>query len=141
MSGLKKLTNPIQKLVRDDVRHPQSVGHLDIQKIFNLTGVQLPSSEVLIYPGAIKHIKKRHPGVFEQYGELIPSIVTSPDYVGENPSEPGSVELYKVVNDHLLLAVKCDPTGYLFVSSLYTLNNGAYKIQKRLASGRIIPYV
>ncbi len=133
--------NPTQIIIRDNVRHPQTCGHLDTQKIFNLTGVQLPFSEVFIYSGAIKHIKKNHPGVFEQYGHLIPTIVTSPDFVGKNPKEPNSVELYKIVNDHLLLAIKCDPSGYLYVSSLYTLNNGPYKIQKRLASGRIVPYV
>lgn len=132
---------PIQKLIRDDVQHPQLVGQLDIDKIHNLTGVLLSKNGVYIYPGAIKHIKRRHPGVFEKYGDLIPDIITTPDYVGKNPSEPNSVELYKIVEDHLLLAIKCDPKGYTYVSSLYSLNNGPYKIQKRLKSGRIIPYL
>lgn len=93
------------------------------------------------FPGAIKHIKKRHPGIFEQYYELIPDIIESPDYVGQNPREPStSVELIKLVSEHLLLAVKLDPSGYLYVSTLYDLNNGMIKVQKRLKSGRLIPF-
>lgn len=37
-------------------------------------------------------------------------------------------------------AIKLDPSGYLFVSSFYDMHNGPFKIQKRLASGRLIPF-
>jgi len=120
---------------------PLLVGELDIIKIQSLIGVNFTVSEVYIYPGAIKHIKKKHPGIWEQYGHSIPLILREPDYIGKNPKEPNSIELYKQLGDHLLLAIKLDPTGYLFVSSLYDLKNAPAKIQKRLASKRIVPYV
>ncbi|CAM3299107.1 plasmid-related protein [Filibacter tadaridae] len=120
---------------------PLLVGEIDTIKIQSLIGINFPTSDVYIYPGAIKHIKKKHPGVWEQYGHSIPLVLSEPDYIGKNPKEPNSIELYKQLGDHLLLAIKLDPTGYLFVSSLYDLKNAVAKINKRLISKRIIPYV
>jgi hypothetical protein len=120
---------------------PLLIGEVNIAKIQSLVGIVFPVSEVYIYPGAIKHIKREHAGIWELYGHLLPSIVQEPDYIGKNPKVPNSIELYKQLGDHMLLAIKLDPTGYLFVSSLYELNNAIVKIKKRLASGRIVAYV
>lgn len=118
-----------------------SIGHIDVVKVKKLTGIDLGVSEVFIYPGAIKHIKREHPGIWDNYKHTLPTILTSPDYIGKNPKVPDSIELYKQVGDTLLLAIKLDPTGYLFVSSFYDLNNANVKIAKRLKSGRIVPFV
>jgi len=118
----------------------QVVGELNIEAIKRLTGVDFPVAQVQMYPGAIKHVKRRHPGIIEQYGHLIPDMIANPDYVGQNPSEPDSVELIKFVSPHMLLAIQLDPSGYLFVSSFYDLKNGPAKVQKRLTSGRLKPY-
>lgn len=118
----------------------QVVGKLNVAKIKMLTGVDLPSDEVQMYPGAIRHVQRKHPGIIEQYGHLIPDMIANPDYVGQHPKEENSVELIKVVGPHLLLAIKLDPSGYLFLSTFFELDNGAYKVQKRLKSGRLVPY-
>lgn len=119
----------------------QIVGKLNIESIKRLTGINFPVAEVQIHPGAIRHIKREHPGIIEQYGHLIPEMISHPDYVGKNPTVPNSVELIKVVTDTVLLAIKLDPTGYLYISSFYDLNNAAVKLQKRLRSKRLVPYV
>jgi hypothetical protein len=118
----------------------QIVGQLNIVAIKALTGIDFPVAEVHMYAGAIRHIKKWHPGIIELYGHLIPDMIANPDYVGQNPSEPNSVELVKVVSQHVQLAIKLDPSGYLFVSSFYNLDNGEFKVNKRLLSGRLVPY-
>ena len=118
----------------------QVVGKIDTTKINRLLGLNLPDVEVFMYPGAIKHVKKNHPGIFENFHQFIPDILSNPDYVGNNPKEPNSVELYKRVSMDLLLAVKLDPTGYLYLSSMYDLHNANHKIQKRLKSGRIVAF-
>ncbi|PAD72875.1 hypothetical protein [Paenibacillus campinasensis] len=118
----------------------QTVGKLDIEAIDKLTGIRFPESEVKMYPGAIKHILKKHPGILEKHGHLIPNMISNPDYIGQNPKVPDSIELIKVINPHLLLAIKLDPTGYLFLSSFYELDNGEVKVSKRLGSGRLVPY-
>jgi hypothetical protein len=102
--------------------------------------IQCPSPEVKMYPGAIKHIKKKHATVFGLYYEKIPDIICNPDYVGQNPKEPQSIEMYKYVGDNLLVAIKLDPSGYFYLSTFYDLNNGNTKIHKRLKSGRIVPF-
>ncbi|MGG1673977.1 hypothetical protein ACIFOE_25790 [Paenibacillus sp. NRS-1783] len=118
----------------------QIVGKLQVEAIKRLTGVELPVAEVYMYPGAIKHVKRKHPGIIEQYGHLIPDMISNPDYVGQNPKEPNSIELVKAINVHLLLAIKLDPSGYLYLSSFYDLDNAAAKLQKRLESKRWVPF-
>jgi len=98
------------------------------------------SRQVKVFPGAIKHIKNRHPEDLDKYFNRIPEIISNPDYVGQNPTEPNSVELIKEFDDDVLVAIKLDPSGYIYLSSMYALNNGQHKVKSRLASGRIIPY-
>lgn len=119
----------------------QIVGELDILVLKKLVGVEFPSGIVYMYPGVLKHIKKDHSADLLNYGKYIPQIIENPDYVGKNSKVPDSVELYKFIADYILLAIKLDPSGYLYLSSMYQLNNAQYKIQKRLQSGRIVPYV
>ncbi|MFB5762300.1 PBECR3 domain-containing polyvalent protein [Paenibacillus medicaginis] len=118
----------------------QIVGKLDTVKIKSLLGIDFPVAEVRMYPGAIKHIKRNHPGDIEAYGHLIPDTIANPDYIGQHPKEPNSVELVKAVTPHLLLAIKLDPSGYLYLSTFYQLDNAVEKVKKRLKSGRLVPY-
>lgn len=66
-------------------------------------------------------------------------MLKNSDYVGQNPKEPNSIELYKQIG-YVLIADKLDPSGYLYLSSMYELNNGEHKIKARLKSGRIVPF-
>ncbi|HET7578783.1 MAG TPA: PBECR2 nuclease fold domain-containing protein [Bacillales bacterium] len=129
--------------VNSNATERQIVGEVDIYKVYRLTRVQFPegAGKVFMYPGFIKHLQKNHPGRFEMYYHLIPSIILEPDYIGQNPKELESIELYKRVNDVLLLAIKFDAKrGYLFLASFYELDNWKKKIKKRLRTGRIVPY-
>ncbi|PLR79484.1 hypothetical protein CVD25_22770 [Bacillus canaveralius] len=75
-----------------------------------------------------------------KYYQDIPAVISNPDYAGQNPKEPGTVELYKAMSDHCLLAIKMSPTTGLFLGSFYTLNNGQKKVAGRLRTGRIYPF-
>jgi phage-Barnase-EndoU-ColicinE5/D-RelE like nuclease3 len=112
----------------------QTVGYLR-QDIIDLLGIPLPAKEILMYPGAIKHMKKR-PEHFEMYFQRIPDIINNPDYIGVHPSELNSIEFVKVLEGNVLVAVKLDPKGYLYLSSMYELTPS--KVPKRLKSGRLI---
>lgn len=111
----------------------QVVGKLK-QEIIDALNISLPCADILMYPGAIKHMKKR-PDHFAKYFHRIPEIIKSPDYIGINPTEPDSVELIKDFGNNVLVAIKLDPKGYLYLSSMYELT--PQKVPKRLASGRI----
>jgi hypothetical protein len=119
----------------------QTVGYVSDEVVNGLLGLGLPAGEVHLYPGAIKHVKKKHGEEFWNNNySLIPDILANPDYVGKNPKEPDSIELIKD-GVYLLIAVKWDDDRkYFYLSSFYTLDNGEYKIRKRLSSGRIVPY-
>lgn len=113
----------------------QVVGKLR-QEIINLLGITLVAGDILMYPGAIKHIQRKRPDDFKKYFQRIPDIISEPDYVGVHPTEPDSVEFIKVINNDVLVAVKLAPEGYLFLSSMYALT--PLKVPKRLKSGRLI---
>lgn len=119
---------------------PLLVGQIDTVKVKKLTGISFEEPNVFIYPGAVKHIKRNHPHVWNQHKQDLPHLLSNPDYIGKNPKVPNSIELYKFVGNQLLLAIKLDPSGYLFVSTFYDLDNAEHKIKKRLKSGRIQPY-
>lgn len=127
--------------VNPNATERQIVGQLDLAKINALLGVNFTGTgEVWMYPGLKKHVMKAHAGIFEAYHQYLPDIIASPDYVGQNPKEPDSLELIKQITDTVLLAIKLDPSGYLFVSTFFDLKNAPDKIRKRLATGRIKPY-
>ncbi|NRD77813.1 plasmid-related protein [Bacillus sp. BRMEA1] len=103
--------------------------------------INCSSYEVYMPPGVLKHLKKRgHWNDFLKYHTDIPNMIANPDYAGQNPKEPDSIELYKVVDDHVLIAIKTNPANGLFLGSFYSLDQGKKKIQGRLRTGRIHPF-
>jgi|SRR4051794_18591682 hypothetical protein len=109
--------------------------------IINYYSIQCTSLEVYMPPGVLKHLKKKgHWNDFVTYHQDIPSMIATPDYAGQNPKEPNTVEIYKIVNDHVILPIKLNTDSGLFLSSFYILDNGADKIKKRLRAGRIHPF-
>lgn len=109
--------------------------------IINHYSIQCAGLEVYMPPGVLKHLQKRgHWNDFLTYHQDIPSMISTPDYAGQNPKEPSTVEIYKIVSDHVILPIKLNAESGLFLSSFYILDNGADKIQKRLRAGRIHPF-
>jgi hypothetical protein len=118
----------------------QLVGHVP-EAVVKHYCISCSSYEVYMPPGVLKHLKKKgHWQDFMKYHQDIPHMISNPDYAGQNPKEPGTVELYKVMSDHVLLAIKMSPDTGLFLGSFYTLDNGAKKIQGRLRTQRIYPF-
>ncbi|WP_343754342.1 plasmid-related protein [Lentibacillus halophilus] len=104
-------------------------------------GIKCSSYEVYLPPGVLKHLKKRgHWDDFIKYHENLPNMISSPDYAGQNPDEPDSVELYSIMGDRILIAIKLKPSTDLFLGTFFILKNGDKKIQGRLNTGRIHPF-
>lgn len=129
------MTKPLPK-VHDNIKEIQIIGTLS-QEIINTLNMELPPTDILMPPGFIKHIKKRHNNTFVKYFKKIPEILKYPDYVGTNPSEPNSIELVKIFYNVVLIAIKLDAKGDLYLSSMYELNPS--KIPRRISSGRLKP--
>ena len=116
----------------------QKVGEYD-GKYNNLLNIHLPSLDIYKSTGLRTHIENRHRNCL-QYLDNIQDIIASPDYVGKNPSEPNSIELVKVFDNNIQIAIKLDKSrGYLYVATLFEVSES--KVQRRLNSGRykIVP--
>lgn len=98
------------------------------------------NNEVFMPPGVLKHLRKRgHWKDFMDHCDDLPDMIANPDYAGQNPKNPQTIELYKIVNDEVLMAFKLSPDIGIFLSSFYKLKKGDDKIKKRLRIGRIHP--
>lgn len=86
--------------------------------------------------GLKTHISKRHPECLN-YISSIPTIISSPDYIGVNPNEANpSFELVKIMSDNVQIGIKLDiQNGYLYVATLHTITPG--KLQHRIKNGRL----
>lgn len=80
---------------------------------------------------------QRHPADYQKYGAQIPYILSSPDYVGTNPSD-GSIEYVKeflVEGEYVKVAVRIAGTGKYFARSLYVLNPN--RVRNFIAKGTL----
>lgn len=86
--------------------------------------------------GLAKHILKRHPDCLK-YVDMIPSIISSPDYIGINPNELGkSFELIKVLQHNIQIGIKLDAAdNYFYVATLHTITEA--KLRHGLSNGRL----
>ena len=74
----------------------QKIGSIP-QCIIDYYSLQCISAEVHLPPGVLKHLKKRgHWDDFLRYYEIIPQMIGAPDYIGQNPREPNTIEIYKI---------------------------------------------
>ena len=103
----------------------QTIGALS-PKIIMLLGLNLEDNQpIFLGESNINHMLSRHPGDFQKYGHYIAQILSSPDYVGQNPKD-GSIEYVKefqIDNEFVKVAVRLSGGGKLYARSLYVLNN------------------
>ena len=108
------------------------------ERFNELTGQNIPCGAIFQSAGLEVHIRKHHPNIVTEM-DKIPAILSTPDYVGQNPKEPNSIEVVKRLAANLMVCVKLDlEKGYLYVASLYDITDA--KLEKRLKTGRLKPY-
>jgi len=93
---------------------------------------------IYIGPTNIEHIQREHPIEFERYFNLLPKIISKPDFVGLNPKD-GSIEYIKTFQtsggNYLKLAIRISGDGYLFARSLYEIQEKT--VRKRAEKGML----
>ena len=89
--------------------------------------------------GLKKHVQKRHPDCLK-YMNIIPDIISAPDYIGRNPrEEANSIEMIKRLDNNVLIGIKLDIAGgYYYVATLHTITDA--KLNNGLNSGRLTKY-
>ena len=79
-----------------------------------------------IYIGTsnIEHIKSRHPYEYEKYFPYISDIISTPNYVGKNPTD-GSiafVKFFQIGEEYVRVAVRITTNGTAFAKTLHLLS-------------------
>ena len=104
--------------------HAKQVGVL-CQRVIDLLGLTLSEGQhILLGESNIAHMVSRHPADYALYGEYIPLILSTPDYVALNPKDC-SIEYVKEVqvdSTYVKVAVRVSARGQLFARSVYRLN-------------------
>lgn len=104
--------------------HAKQVGIL-CQRVIDLLGLTMKEGQsILLGESNIAHMVSRHPADYALYGEYIPLILSSPDYVALNTKD-GSIEYVKEVqvnSVYVKVAVRVSARGQLFARSVYRLN-------------------
>jgi len=121
------------------IRKRKIVGVLQ-SKINRLLSINLPITEIYVFPGLRKHILLKHKNCLKYLGD-INIIIQEPDYIGVNPNEQNSVEYVKTLDNNVLVSVNLSSDSdenYLFVSSVYDISNA--KLQNRLHSKRLVKF-
>ena len=110
---------------------------MDVVKILGLS--IKPGTPIYLGQSNISHMQNRHPEDYAKYGSYIREIISTPDYVGINPSDD-SIEYtkdFKADNDYVKVAVRVSLSGTYFARSLFTRNRA--KIERFIASGKLKP--
>ncbi len=88
-------------------------------------GITLPcDTNIYMGIGNIQHMINRHPNEYLRYGTRISEILSSPDYVGQNPKD-GSIEYVKefqINGEFVKVAVRLSGGARFYARSLYVLN-------------------
>lgn len=102
----------------------QEVGKVSA-RVISLLGLSLQVDQpIYLGDSNIAHMIRRHPADYAKYGQYIPQILASPDYVGENPAD-GSIEYvkdFRINGEYVKVAVRLSSGGVLYARSLYVLN-------------------
>ncbi len=115
----------------------KQVGMISSQ-VINVLGLNIPvDTPIFIGASNITHMQNSHPADYAKYGASIPDILSSPDYVGINPTD-NSIEYvkeYKIDNEFVKVAVRVSGGGNLYARSIYILNNN--RTQNFIARGTL----
>lgn len=107
----------------------QQVGAIKSDVIQALGLTVEANTPIYLGPSNIQHMNLRHPADYQKYGEHIPDILATPDYVGVNPSN-GSIEYVKeflIAGEYVKVAVRIAGSGKYFARSLYVLKPNRVK--------------
>ncbi len=117
-------------------RNTQLVGYIRNEIIEKLQ-LNIINKEIIIYPGAIKHIRERHPYTYKKYFHKLVEIIQKPDYIGIAHNDYYRLEFIKNYGDNILVALKMEGNSIVFISSMYIITENA--IKKRIMAGKLYP--
>lgn len=98
------------------------IGIIDEKVVTLLSLMIAPGTPILLGETNIEHMKYNHPDDFDKYFDSIPLILAEPDFVIPHPKEP-SLQYIKILDDHVLVAVKLSTSGQYWVRTMFTMSS------------------
>ena len=98
------------------------IGIIDEKVVALLSLPIAPGTPILLGQTNIEHIKFNHPEDFDTYFNSISYILAEPDFVIPHPKEQ-SLQYIKILNDHVLVAVKLSTSGQYWVRTMFTMSS------------------
>lgn len=94
----------------------------NVEQILHLSVMEV--RPIYLGESNVKHMKRKHPEDYARYGDKINLILSSPDYIGQNPADASIeyVKEFRVNQEYVKVAVRVSQKGKYFARSLYCLN-------------------
>ena len=102
----------------------QKIGSFS-QKVIELLQLDITvGTPIYIGSSNVEHIKSRHPYEYDKYFPYISDIISTPDYVGRNPSDKSIsfVKFYQMGEEYVRVAVRVTTNGTAFAKTLHLLS-------------------
>ena len=102
----------------------QKIGSFS-QKVIELLQLDITAgTPIYIGSSNIEHIKNKHPYEYDKYFPYISDIISTPDYVGRNPSDKSIsfVKFYQMGEEYVRVAVRVTTNGTAFAKTLHLLS-------------------
>ena len=102
----------------------QKIGSFS-QKVIELLQLDITAgTPIYIGSSNVEHIKSRHPYEYDKYFPYISDIISTPDYVGRNPSDESVsfVKFYQMGGEYVRVAVRVTTNGTAFAKTLHLLS-------------------
>lgn len=108
------------------------------ESVAQLLGITLPKDRQIYFGQSnLNHMQSRHPAYYAKYGGYLQSILSAPDYVGQNPTD-GSIEYVKefqIEGNFVKVAVRLSQSDRYYARSLYVLNPS--RVKNYIAKGTL----
>ena len=102
----------------------QKIGSFS-QKVIELLQLDITvGTPIYIGSSNVEHIKSRHPYEYDKYFPYVSDIISTPDYVGRNPSDKSIsfVKFYQMGEEYVRVAVRVTTNGTAFAKTLHLLS-------------------
>jgi len=111
------------------------------QRIIDILKLTMEAgTPIFIGESNISHMIQSHPRDYQVYGQQIPVIIESPDYVGVNPSDSSLeyVKIFTTENESVKVAVRVSQGGVFYARTIYARD--IEKMTRFIDKGYLLKY-
>jgi len=136
----EKIVDKINTEGMDNI--PYKIGTLT-KEVIELLDLSLQETDIIMWGDRIEHIEKHKEDFddvekYKSHMELIPQIISAPDYVSIHP-KGNTIEYIKKIDDIMLVAIRIRTVGKLAFRTAYPIKQS--KLDNYIKNGRAVKMV